>query len=346
MTDTLITHLHIEPTTKCNSLCRHCIGRYSRQGDIDISTFEKSLELSPAIESLALHGEGEPLIHKDFFILAEIGREHNIRLHTTTNGSQLDQQIIENFIDLKFSKILISIESANKEIYRKYRSGNLDKIISGLELFLKLKQKHRASLPHIGFSVTVMKDTVGELPGIIDLYESLCLDGGINFLSLKQLPAYIEKYPEEIKGQVINSSEWKKLQLQIYASRKFKDISPADPEHPGFFRELMHLSRHGSRSCAFLQRGLFVNHEGYAMGCCLHKDVRFSFGNINTETRDQILYKRGLLIAQLKKGVIPEPCKGCGIAETATASHPRNILELYLNLSLYRIFKKDILTVK
>ena len=54
-----VTHLQVEPTTRCNFVCGFCCGRAMDQSDLSFEAFEQMLARFPDLERLELHGEGE-----------------------------------------------------------------------------------------------------------------------------------------------------------------------------------------------------------------------------------------------------------------------------------------------
>ena len=91
--------LQIEPTTRCNYTCGFCVGRHLDQNDLSLDTFRHTLDLLPDLERLEIHGEGEPLMHPDFFEMARLARERGIRLSTITNGSLFSAERIDRILE-------------------------------------------------------------------------------------------------------------------------------------------------------------------------------------------------------------------------------------------------------
>jgi MoaA/NifB/PqqE/SkfB family radical SAM enzyme len=103
------------------------------------------------------------------------------------------QKIITLFPDTTYielqgeEKITISIESPDPDKFRSIRGGNFDKVIQGIQLLILERNKRGQNRPVIGFSVTVLKDTQTEIPGIARLYNQLGLDGGIYIQPLQKM---------------------------------------------------------------------------------------------------------------------------------------------------------------
>ena len=90
--------LQVEPTTRCNFTCGFCAGRHLDQSDLALATFDALLDQLPDVEHLELQGEGEPLMHTDFFAMAERARARGIEVSTITNGSFFGDASCENTV--------------------------------------------------------------------------------------------------------------------------------------------------------------------------------------------------------------------------------------------------------
>jgi MoaA/NifB/PqqE/SkfB family radical SAM enzyme len=147
MTSFDVSFLQIEPTTRCNFTCGFCAGRHMPQQNMSPVRLEKILRATAPItdasdprglQHVELQGEGEPMLHPQFFEMAEmIRRVHpRAKISLITNGSLLSAENVERILEIGFHKLMVSIESPDSEEFVKIRGGKLSKVIDGIRLFV------------------------------------------------------------------------------------------------------------------------------------------------------------------------------------------------------------------
>lgn len=324
--------LQIEPTTRCNYTCGFCVGRHLDQSDLSLETFRRTLDLLPDLERLEIHGEGEPLMHPDFFEMARLARERGIRLSTITNGSLFSAERIEQILESGIETLFVSIESPREEEFRDIRGGVLSKVIDGIRALLLARRARLLVHPTVGFSVTVLKRTQALMPEIAALYGELGMDGGISAHMLNTMPSYTGFYNRAMEGQVLSPMEqalaWTRyariIQEPAYqassAAVHFSDevFGQNDPAHRS--TAVRHRLAKEYRSCPWLDDGLYVNRHGQASGCARIKDTAmFGLGDVRRDALDTLLSRRAGLGDALRAGRTPAACDGCFIAEAITS---------------------------
>lgn len=317
---TALTHIQIEPTTRCNFTCSFCCGRYMEQSDLSFARFEQILAAAPDLQHIELQGEGEALMHPRFFDMVQAARARGVKVSLISNGSYLLPAAIKQIVELEIEKISVSLESADPATFRHIRGGKLDKVVRGIRELMAARRELGRNKPVVAFSITVLKDTQDHLAGILSLYRELGLDGGITLQPLQSMPAYVQNYPAALSRQLLSDAEVNDLWVQFYAHREIKAIQ-RDKKRSGvlgFFDELMVRFKPGARSCPWLESGLYVNNQGVATGCCMIKDTqKYALGRFGVDPPAQLLDRRDALRQELRRGVIPEPCAGCELARFA-----------------------------
>jgi uncharacterized radical SAM superfamily Fe-S cluster-containing enzyme len=128
------TMINIEPTTRCNFSCWYCVGRHMQQDDIRIEDFGRMLDNFPEVKTIALVGEGEPLMHKDFFDMAQMAKDRGIRVMIISNGSAFSQSVIKKLCETEVAYVSISIDSFDPATFAESRiDGDLEKILRGIK---------------------------------------------------------------------------------------------------------------------------------------------------------------------------------------------------------------------
>ncbi|MGO8752645.1 MAG: glycosyltransferase [Thermoguttaceae bacterium] len=308
--------IQVEPTTRCNFKCRFCAGRHLPQRDMTLETFEHVLRSSTAISHIRLQGEGEPLVHAGFFEMAEMARAKHpaVRVSTITNGILLSANA-DRLVELGLQHVFVSIDSANPQLFHELRGGDLDRVVEGIRALLAARASRTAARPAIGFSVTVLRQTVGELPGIVGLYERLALDGGISVQPLQEMPAYTRYYDEQMSKQLLAAADIADMNGLIMQDSRALAVLQRPPRLASFFVEFFAGVTSGSPTCPWLEKGLYVAADGTAFACCFQKDTdRDGFGVFGHTSTEEILVRRGKSAEQLWRGTPPAGCEQCSIA--------------------------------
>jgi MoaA/NifB/PqqE/SkfB family radical SAM enzyme len=319
--------LQVEPTTRCNFTCGFCAGRHLDQSDLPLAAFESLLDRLPDLRHLELQGEGEPLMHPDFFAMAARARARGIEVSTITNGSFFNAARIAQILAADVGSILVSIESADAQAFRAIRGGSLDKVTSGIRALVRAKRRAGRRRPRLGFAVTILADTQDQLAPIVDLYESLGMDGGVLVHFLSQMPVYSATYDAasaaRVLGPVQQALAWARSERVLRARGVFCGdeahfwavmLSRAERDRDG---------RGGYRSCPWLDQGLFVDRNGQLAACPNVKDPsRFGWGRVNETEIASVLDQRRRARARLAAGDVPTACAGCFIAASVAGRPP------------------------
>jgi radical SAM protein with 4Fe4S-binding SPASM domain len=127
----------IELTWRCNLSCRFC---YQYQDSPDELTFN---EMKGILDELASLGclflsftGGEPLLHKDFWDIAEYAGAKQFALTLQSNGTLINQDYAKKIKELNFFDVHISLLGAKRQTHDwlTQSAGSFDKVINSLEL--------------------------------------------------------------------------------------------------------------------------------------------------------------------------------------------------------------------
>lgn len=317
------THfLQIEPTTRCNFTCGFCAGRSMPQTDLSETTWQTTLAAFPSLAHVELQGEGESFMHPRFFAMIRELRARGTRVSIITNGSYLSQPNVDALLDAGIERVSVSMESADEGLFRQIRGGRLDKVRRGIETLLATRHARGLDRPSVGISVTVLAKTRGELPGIVALYETLGLDGGITMQPLERKADYVAHYDAEMLAQTLSDDEVGDLYVEFMGDRRLRALQKARSKVPGFYDELMAGWRPSQRRCPWLDGGAFVTNDGRVSPCCMVKDPAHSLGRIGSDAPEVIEGRRASLRDTLAAGTVPAPCKGCELARFAVIGKP------------------------
>lgn len=127
-----------EITFACNMRCLHC-GTAAGKRRPDELTTQESLDLIDELVRLrsmniTLSG-GEPLLRRDWQILAERVKSHGLQCCIITNGYAVDKGVVEDFERLKVDKIGISFDGTEKtHNYIRQRPDSWEKVYNAMTM--------------------------------------------------------------------------------------------------------------------------------------------------------------------------------------------------------------------
>jgi radical SAM protein with 4Fe4S-binding SPASM domain len=168
-------HVVWEVTTRCNLDCIHCYAGSVDSTRAELSTVEgkQLLDQIAGIDKfrmIVITG-GEPLLRKDIFELVEYAGKLGFRIIFSTNGTLLTPGMAQDLARLGVVNFSISLDGFTPECHESIRRkpGSFQGAIDGL----KAAAKTGVCL-QVNF--TAMRRNLPELPGVIDLAESLKAD--------------------------------------------------------------------------------------------------------------------------------------------------------------------------
>ena len=144
-------YIRLSITDVCNYSCTYCLPQGYKKTPGDTRSFMSTEEISRLTKALSELGVckirltgGEPTVRKDFFdILNNMKQNFNIpKVTMTTNGYRLDK-IAKQLHEAGLDGINISIDSLDKETFRKLTGHDrLNEILEGIKILQKLDFKN------------------------------------------------------------------------------------------------------------------------------------------------------------------------------------------------------------
>lgn len=313
-----IRFAQIEPTTRCNYTCGFCVGRHMPQTDLALDSFQQFIDAVEGLEAIELQGEGEPLLHADFFTMIAIAREKfpNVEISMITNGSLFTQDNINKLLDAKISRIFVSAESVDDNNFQKIRGGKLERVRRGIRALRDERNKRQLSYPILGLSITVLRSTAIELHEAIPaFYQELGLDGGINIQPLQNMPQYSKYYNHDMLLQTIDQNAANIANQALQTSNALQQaMQDRNKTAATGFYERLYSSVDTKVECPWLNNGAYMTGEAELVACCHVKDYK-KFGVTGDNKFKQFSNTRQALKKALEKGMMPTQCVGCSIAQ-------------------------------
>ncbi|MGE3958920.1 MAG: radical SAM protein [Vicinamibacterales bacterium] len=166
------------PTSRCNSRCVSCDWwQADGAGDLDPDEIDRLAGQLPALGTrVVLFSGGEPLLRPEIFDLAPLFTRRGLALHLHTSGVLLERSAPR--VATQFSKVIVSLDSADEDGYRSIRGVNaLRAVERGI-----LKLRDLAPLLPMSARATLHRRNFRELPRIVEHARAMALDG-VSFLA-------------------------------------------------------------------------------------------------------------------------------------------------------------------
>ncbi|MGM0530595.1 MAG: radical SAM/SPASM domain-containing protein [Bacteroidota bacterium] len=254
--------LSIEPTNHCNLSCPECPSGNNdlerERGFIDISLYQKILnETADHLIWLMLYFQGEPFLHRELTAMVRYARKKNVYTCISTNGHFLTPGNCKEIIRSGTDRLIISLDGADQETYKKYRiNGELQKVKEGINNLNREKRNHRASNPLIVIQSLVFKHNQHQLDEIKKMAGRL----GADRISFKS-------------AQIYNYREESSL---IPESRKYSRYS--SNAGGGFYPKNKLKNR-----CFRIWNSCVVTFDGRMLPCCFDKKGEYPLADLSKQ---------------------------------------------------------------
>ncbi len=171
------TIMSVVPTVKCNLDCVMCYLDHRDTVELPANIQTTLKKYFPIMQELWIVG-GEPLISQTCLeIIESIDSElyPDLHLGLITNGTVVTEEIVALLLHKRIGWVLVSIDAATPETYRKIRGGSFGKAIEGVRQLQSIKVRQDADWNlKIGF--TIMRSNMYEVFSFVDLAEKLEVD--------------------------------------------------------------------------------------------------------------------------------------------------------------------------
>jgi radical SAM protein with 4Fe4S-binding SPASM domain len=180
-------------TNVCNLNCVHCY-QDAHRALPDELTLEERLKVIDElyrnnVASLAFSG-GEPLMHKDFWPVAEYAHQKGLYISVATNGTLITKEVAARLKETGVNYVEISIDSVHPEKHDAFRGGHglWEKSIQGIKNCVEVDGLD------VGMAATVTRRNFNELDDLINLATNLKAN---SFYAFNYIPAGRGKAIEE-----------------------------------------------------------------------------------------------------------------------------------------------------
>lgn len=302
-----LSHLYIEPTSRCNLACRTCIRNTWKEplGDMTWALFQRlvsQLRAFPHLESVMFAGFGEPTAHPDILRMIRAVKRLGLRAEITTNGTLLDDPMIDGLRRSGLDVLWASFDSAGEAGFEDIRRGaKFGPVVAALQSLQAGNAKSRNAIK-VGLSFVVMSRNVTDLEALDELARRV---GAETVLVSNILPYAAEMEREMLCALTLTTESLAAASAKTEVRLPRMDITPATRETIlRLLRGYENLNLMGNpifaetNHCRFVEsRTVFVRWDGAVAPCMglLHgyktflygyeRDIKpHDFGNIGRKT--------------------------------------------------------------
>jgi MoaA/NifB/PqqE/SkfB family radical SAM enzyme len=139
-----VPEITLELTNVCNLTCPYCANNVLTRpkGAIEWELVEKVVDECAGDDNLRinwLHGVGEPLLWKRLEEAVRLIRSRNAGLGSfATNGTLLYEDRVRALLDAGLSRIYVSIDTLDPDVYKATRGGNLAKVVENIQNMIRI----------------------------------------------------------------------------------------------------------------------------------------------------------------------------------------------------------------
>lgn len=319
----LPVNIHLEVNDCCNLHCFMC----PREGEeVPRNTGNISLDIVHKVGPLMKHtlqvglvGNGEPFLHPKLFEINDYIVSQGSAPSIITNGTLLKSKQIDKLVGDNPLLLLFSIDGATKETFEHIRGGaNFEKVVAGLMALAEKKRELKAPQPIVGFVVTLMKENLAELSGIVQLGAQ----AGASTIVVQNLLPHLDRLSDSViedRGLMRNTiEEARQLALAHSIELRYLEMgqSPIIEELNKKADSGDNESHGGARFyCANIWQQLHIQQNGDAQVCCFWKQG--AHGNLNDTSTEELWNDKAMRETRLAllNGELPVDCRTCHVLE-------------------------------
>ena len=131
--------------------------------------------------ALILQGAGEPLLHPNIHELVATVKKAGFHTTLLTNGTLLEKEVIQTFIDWKFDVIKVNPWATLPEQYQQNYPGtdpdNFQKVIEGIKLVAELKADQKSMFPSVILHFPINRNNYQGIDTLVDLASAAGCNG-------------------------------------------------------------------------------------------------------------------------------------------------------------------------
>ena len=307
--------LDLEPNNDCNLKCPHCQVTWwaKARKHLDLEQFVRIIDQMPRLARIKLQGMGEPLLNKELLAMLRAGEARGISMQFTSNGTLLSEQVARELLQLKDTRLFVSIDGATDETFEAIRAGSrFAKIRRNLERLMAMRGE-KGGLEVSAWTL-LTKQNLHELPDIVRRVHGL----GVRYMTVQTSITDWGKAEMAGRSGAARLEDLEAARAQITRARAVaKQLGVEIQVH-----EADHFSR--ERPCHWPWTSAYIASNGDVVPCCILADAdTMRMGNVLEQPFSRIW--NGAAYRSLRRRLgrhdLPEACRGCYGRSESIPSH-------------------------
>ncbi|MBI4404069.1 MAG: radical SAM protein [Deltaproteobacteria bacterium] len=227
--------IYLELSNTCNLKCAMCAEfsalnpyRYlrmdsSKRGFMKVSEVQPSLErLLPHVLWVHAYGIGEPTIHPHFCSFLDFLSQFEVLIDFYTNGMGLTEKLCEFLVSRRIFRVTISFSGSNQSDYENvYRGGSFERVLKGMALLTKTKQRHGSPYPALLVNSIGFQHHIDSLVPFVEMMashgaEHIALTRLKGYVTIPQLHSHIAILRPWKEGEILQKAKSRADELGVY----------------------------------------------------------------------------------------------------------------------------------
>jgi MoaA/NifB/PqqE/SkfB family radical SAM enzyme len=171
---------YFEVANRCNSKCATCPLTFSPQEaarQLSLDEFKSLVAQLPDLHRAVLQGIGEPLLNRELAAMIAHLKSRGVYTVFNTNAALLTRRRQVELVESGLDELRVSLDSSTPETYLKVRGiPAFDRVVTNVAEMVRTRAALGSSTPRISIWMTGMRETLHELPDIIDLAARVGVD--------------------------------------------------------------------------------------------------------------------------------------------------------------------------
>ncbi len=159
--------LQIEVTSRCNASCVYCPRTVYRKNwinrDFPPDLFKSLYPSLGKARIVHLQGWGEPFLHPEIFSMIRMTRQVGCKVYTTTNGTLMTDNVIEEIINSGLSMISFSLAGFGETNARIRPGTDSEEVINSVERINMKKRELGKKYPKIHLAYILLNSTIQDV---------------------------------------------------------------------------------------------------------------------------------------------------------------------------------------
>lgn len=294
-------HLTIELTEGCNLRCDYCY-RNSDASKLNHMPTEELLGLidklwAAGLRTVELTG-GEPTVHRDFRKILAFCADKFAMVGVLTNGTRLDDQLAQQFAEMRDKLVYsVSLDASTPELHDARR---------GVKGAWERTTRSIARLAALGVGIRV--SMVVDERNFDDLENTLLLAKSLGALAFSYSPLLPLG-----RGKDVFNTNWKMKGADVF--RKESYLAERYKGFLGVLSEDAVCEVEGEEGCGAGYRTFAMDPWGNVRPCATFGADELVFGNLRTQTLDEVFGQPAVFAMKQLRAPSPEFCSGCPHAD-------------------------------